>query len=126
MVSEKKYFINKSYSSINLNKEFKDSLLNKQKKTLKTISTFPNIDLDVSPNIGLYYASDRTIYNSDLSNKSEFKGSQEQLKIGQIKHLTSPNKPYGTKQLKGFMSPKNFSRLSLPIMSKKPVNISPL
>ena len=85
MVSEKKYFINKSYSSINLNKEFKDSLLNKQKKTLKTISTFPNIDLDVSPNIGLYYASDRTIYNSDLSNKSEFKGSQEQLKIVQIK-----------------------------------------
>jgi hypothetical protein len=160
--NQKKSFICKPYSSINLNQEFKNSLQNKQKRTLQTISKFPNIDLELSSTVGLYYARERTTYKSDLSNKYQIVQDQsfdkeitsinsivkrEQfgllplllppqgaVKKGERSKGSNQDKqnlgfyPEGKKkQLFGFRSPlRSGFNLSLPILCRKAINISPL
>nr|ALO20993.1 beta'' subunit of RNA polymerase [Microglena monadina] len=77
----KKYFFNKSYHSSNFNQEFKNSLINKQKITIQTISKFPNIDLKIFSNLKFYYKPFINSLNSKINNSILNKKNQVKLEL---------------------------------------------
>ena len=140
ILNSKKFFINKSYSSMSLlNLEFKNSLMNKQKITLQTISTFPNIDLNISSNFEFYYAKKQGIYNPNSLKKINSRGLEVKFKnfypIKKKKFSTNITKQMNNVKKVHAPAPQcselipqfNFKTngISIPIFARKPINISP-
>ena len=119
-----------------LHLQFKKSLMNKQKITLQTISTFPNIDLNISSNFKLYYLNKHFVYKTicNINSKKLNLKSKNFNSISFSKSINHFNKQISTsKQSKSkknvnltssLQSHLKTNGISLPLFCRKPINFA--
>lgn len=123
--SQKRIFMNKFCNSITLQHEYRNSLQNKQKRNLQTLSKFPTIDLELMLNQQLCSIHEHTHYNFDFVNKMTPTQELEFSKTSQI-NLSHSKANLDSGTMNQVLLTLNNRQRMLPFIARKAINFAPL